>query len=67
MEPLKKHPYELKEHFKERKRLYEEIAAKKPSRALVLANIYVNIKYMGNKYPKELEEELRLYVPNLSF
>lgn len=50
--------HELKEHFLERKRIYEIVIKKKPERAIVLSNVYVNIKYMGNKYPKELEEEL---------
>lgn len=54
---------ELKIHYKERKQIYEQIYAKSPNRALVLANVYMNIKYMGNKYPQTLEDELFGYVP----
>ena len=38
--------------------MYDLVSKKNPDRATVLSNIYVNIKYMGNKYSKELEDEL---------
>ncbi|CAD8085261.1 unnamed protein product [Paramecium sonneborni] len=62
---LKRQKHELKEQYQDRKKIYELVLKKNKDRATVLSNIYVNIKYMGNKYPKELEDELNQYIAQL--
>ncbi|KAM3145134.1 hypothetical protein pb186bvf_002809 [Paramecium bursaria] len=61
MEKLQRLKHELKEDYKERCRVYNIIYKQEPSRAVVLSNIYMNQK-QGNKYPNELENELKRYL-----
>ncbi|CAD8052903.1 unnamed protein product [Paramecium primaurelia] len=62
---LQRQKHELKEQFQDRKKIYELVCKKNADRAIVMSNIYVNIKYMGNKYSKELEDELNQYIAQL--
>jgi hypothetical protein len=50
---LKRKPNEIKERYIDRRTVYNFVlkTCNDESKAIVLSNIYVNCKYLGNKYP----------------
>ena len=55
--------YEIKAHYMKRKQVYENALNDGVSKkyAITYSNIWYNITYMKNRYPKNIEEKVMQY------
>lgn len=55
---------EVKSQYKDRLRVYKAVyeETKSDERALITSNIYINVKYFGNKYAANLQKDIEPFL-----